>query len=156
SSDALAVTRNPQGGTLWLLRIDPTSGKPASVPQEIGPGAANHAPCFSPDGRFIAYAREAPDATSSDSKYPPVSLAIAGVNGGGIQTIARAVELRVMGWVPDGSAVYYSGYVDATSTKRQRFRVSLSGEPTVLLPESQNVAWPNYVDPNTGDVKAIF
>ena len=156
--DALGITHDdPKTGTrdIYVLHLDPVTGVSSGPAVKAALGSINHGAFLSPDESLIAFAKPVWDnarATWTDS----AELVVAPVNGGPVRTLAAAQDLKSINWSPDGRTIYYSGFADTSSKKRQIFRLPVArGRPAVVR-DVTNDPWPNCVDPATRRVIAAY
>ena len=156
--DALGMTHDdPKTGTrdIYVLRLNPGTGVPTGPAVKAARGGVNHGASLSPDESLIAFARPLWDGPRTSS-IQRASLVVAPASGGPARTIAAAQDLRISNWSPDGRSIYYKGFADAASKKRQIFRVPVAGGQPVLLGDVTNDPWPNRFDPLTLRVTAVY
>jgi Tol biopolymer transport system component len=156
--DALGMTHDdPKTGTrdIYVLHLDADTGVPTGPAVKAALGGVNHGAFLSPDELLIAFAQPQWDNTRA-TWSERAALVVAPANGGPIRTLAAAQDLKISSWSPDGRTIYYKGFADASSKKRQIFRVPVAGGHPTLLRDATNDPWPNRVDPVTRRVTAVY
>jgi len=124
-----------------IYTVPLTGGTPKLV-AATPDGATDSLPQYSPDGKTIAFARDATDANGDES----VSLELMPASGGAVTPIAAGL-IGTLGqggrisFSPDGKTLLYAGdYTDAGI-----FSIPVAGgEPTQLTTDTDY--WPSYLD----------
>ena len=156
--DALGMTHDdPQTGTrdIYVLHLDPDTGVPKGPSVKAAVGPVNHGAYLSPDESLIAFPQPLWDSARA-MWSERAALVVAPANGGPVRTLAVAQDLKGIGWSPDGRTIYYEGFPDASSKKRQIFRVPVAGGQPALVRDVTDAPWPNHVDPVSRRVTAVY
>lgn len=102
--DLLAYVKGGGGRTdhfIYLQPLDSRTGMPQGSERRLT-SIEGDAPAISPDGRFIAFARD-------DSTGVGQSLFVVSVDGGKERIIAAGMpsSIRSIAWTPDGKTIYF-------------------------------------------------
>jgi len=113
SSDSrlLATEAIFDGGIARIVVADVNTGTAKAV---TPPGVIAHAPLWSPDDRWIAFAKE-PSPACRDRCDPPqaraLSLAVVQLDGSGMRTVGNVVNIGGPDtWSPDGVWIYFADF----------------------------------------------
>lgn len=102
--DLVAFVRGGEGRTehfIYALPLDPATGLAVGEERRLSSYIAD-APSISPDGRFIAFARD-------DSSGVGQSLLVVPIGGGRERVLAANMpaSIRSIAWTPDGRWIYF-------------------------------------------------
>jgi Tol biopolymer transport system component len=102
--DLVAYVKGGEARTdhfIWLLPVDPRTGLATGSERRLSP-LLGDAPAISPDGRFVAFARD-------DSTGVGQSLLVVPVGGGKERTLVAGMpsSIRAISWTPDGKSIYF-------------------------------------------------
>jgi len=102
--DLVAYVKGGEARTdhyVWVLPVDPRTGL-ATGPERRLSSIVADAPSISPDGRFVAFARD-------DTTGVGQSLLVVPVGGGKERVVAANMpsNIRAISWTPDGKSIYF-------------------------------------------------
>jgi Tol biopolymer transport system component len=86
---------------VWLLALDPATGLASGVERLVSP-LQGDVPSLSPDGNFLAFARDDPNGVGQ-------SVVVVPAGGGAERVVAPALPSSVASirWTPDGGTLYF-------------------------------------------------
>jgi Tol biopolymer transport system component len=147
--DLLAYAKGGEDRTghfIYLQPIDSRTGLPQGTERRLS-SIQGDAPAISPDGRFVAFARD-------DSSGVGQSLIVVPVSGGKERIVAAGMpsSIRSIAWTPDGKTIYFGVNPPVPCVpewsclplgeSQRRYatirRVAVSGGPvTIVVPRAQ-------------------
>lgn len=102
--DLIAYVKGGEARTdhyIWLLPVDPRTGLATGAERRLS-SLLGDAPAISPDGHFVAFARD-------DTTGVGQSLLVVPVGGGKERVLVAGMpsSIRAISWTPDGKSIYF-------------------------------------------------
>ncbi|MFI5228444.1 MAG: hypothetical protein ACHQWU_05205 [Gemmatimonadales bacterium] len=134
--------------SVWAVQVDSLTGRMIEPIHHVSPLPINHAPIYSPDEQWVAFA-EAIDGTAS------TALVVVPAQGGEARTLAVGPDIKDVRWTPDGRGVYFALFTDSSTSRRELRRIPRDSGPMVFV-DTVRYAGNAFRDPATGRVAAYL